>query len=319
MKKIMIIPCLLFLMNLQLIKAQSTTDIGRIILNSLVIDVENKLPVEAKSFLETKLTRIASDNSVGGVSINTRFVIAAKINLLSTDAIPGPPQMIALNTEITFFVGDAISNQIYATQTISSKGVGINENKALIDAIKNINTKNPLLITLIENGKNKIVGYYDMQCDFIIKKSKTLAEKQDFDAAIDELMKVPNVCKECFNRCLETVQPIYKKKIDSYGYAQLSKARNIWNANQNSTVVSDVASLLGGIEPMAACYNEAVALSETIKKKIEKDEKKEWDFKMRQYNDNIKQDKQIIEASKAVAVAYAKNQPNTIIYNHLIW
>jgi len=310
---------LLSIMSLQIIKAQNTSDVGRIVLNSVVIDAENTIPTEAKSFLETKLARICTDNGVGGFAINPQFVLATKINVLSKDVNAGPPQMIAINLEITFFIGDAISNKLFRNEIISTKGVGVNVNKAMIDAIKNVNTKSQLIVSLVEKAKQNIAEYYNSQCDLIISKSKTLSEKQEFDAAINALMQVPDVCKSCYDKCMNTVQPIYKSKINRFATIQLNKAKICWNANPNSKGATEVAALLENIEPLSTSFKEAYNLTETIRKKLETDEKREWDFKMKQYNDGLKLEQQIIESSKAVALAYAKNQPKTIDYNHIYW
>ena len=269
MKKILII-IILALVQITVSRAQNTMDVGRIVLHSVVIDPENKMPSESKVFLETKLSQIASNNGVGGNGINPRFIIAAKINITTKDIIAGPPQMIAINTEIIFFVGDAITKELYANETISSKGVGTNENKSLIDAIKNINTKNPSLMNLIENGKNKIVNYYSQQCDFIISKCKTLADKQNYDEAIYELMQVPDVCKDCYLKCMAVVKPIWQKKINRDCTLKLNVAKNKWNASQNSKGAVAVAEIIANIEPAASCYKEALVLTESIKNKIDR-------------------------------------------------
>ena len=318
MKKTLII-IILAIVQVTVSTAQNTNDIGRIVLHSVVIDQENKLPAETKTFLETKLSQIASNNGVGGNGINPRFIIAAKINITTKDIIAGPPQMVAINTEITFFVGDAITKELYANETISSKGVGTNENKSLIDAIKNINTKNPSLMNLVENGKNKIVNYYSQQCDFIISRSKTLADKQNYDEAIYELMQVPDVCKDCYLKCMASVKTIWQKKINRDCTLKLNEAKNKWNASQNSNGATVVAELIANIEPAASCYKEALALTENIKNKVEADEKKAWDFKMKQYADGVQMEQQRIESSKSIAIAYAQNQPKTIVYNRIIW
>lgn len=301
------------------LSAQSSTDAGRIVLHSVVLDKENKMPGEAKSQLESKLDQIASDNGVGGNSINPRFVIAAKLNTISKDLIAGPPQMVALNVEAVFFVGDAVDNQIYGNTTITLKGVGTNENRALINAIQNIGVKNKAFADLVNSGKSKVVEYYSQKCDFITKRASTLSQQQDFDQAIYELMQVPDVCKACYDRCMDAVQPIYQKKIDRDAVLLLTKAKTAWNANQNSKGASEAANSLGEIDPLSSSYKEGQELAERIRKKIEADEKREWDFKMKRYTDGVKLEQQRIRSSKAIAIAYAQNQPKTIIYNRIIW
>jgi hypothetical protein len=301
------------------IKAQINIDANRIILNSVVLDKENKIPGEAKSQLLSKLTQISSNSGMGGNAISPRFVIAAKINVQTKDVVAGPPQMIVINSDIVLFIGDAETNQVFATSIISAKGLGENENKALISLIKNINVNTKQLLELTQTGKNKIVEYYTNQCDFIIKKSQTKAQQQKFDESIYDLMQVPEVCKSCYMKCLSAVQPIYKKKIDLDGLMKLNDAKNKWNASQNRKGADDVSAILSSIDPESASYKNALSFSETIRAKIKEIEKRNWEFKMKKYSDAISLETQRIEFIRQAAIAYYQNQPRTIIYNRIIW
>ena len=261
--------------------AQNNIDISRIVLNSVIIDKDNKLQEEAKGQLLSKLEQIVIENGIGGNGINPRFIIAAKVNVLSKDIVSGPPQMIALNVEILFYIGDAVLNTLFSNSSMKIKGVGTNENKALINAIDNINYKNNQFENLISVGKNKIIEYYTNQCDYIIKKAKTLNDKQEYDAAIYELMQVPQVCKVCFDKSMDAVKPIFQNKVNRKGLMNLNEAKAKWNSSQNRKGGEDAAILLKDIDPLATCYNEAITLSETIRKKIEADDNKAWEFKLK--------------------------------------
>jgi hypothetical protein len=316
MKKIIILAAVVFSNS---VFCQTQSDASRVILNAAVIDTENKLPEEAKNQLIAKLNQVATENGVGGNALSARFVIAAKINVLSKDIVAGPPQMIAQNLEVAFFIGDATDNTIFSNTSLSIKGVGTNENKALISAIQNINPKNKQFIDFINSGKNKVIEYYTSQCDFIIKNAVTLTGKQEYDAAIYELMKVPEVCKACYEKCMHAVQPIYQKKIDREGIQALNEAKNKWNSSRNNNGAEEASVLLNKIDPSSSSYKEAVSLTENIRKKIEADEKRIWEFKMKKYVDGVKLEQQRIEAAKQMAIEYYKNQPQTIIYNRIIW
>ena len=112
-------------------------DFGRIVLNTYVSN-DLKIPLEAKNQLEIKLKQITSKYGMAGTVANPRFIITASISITTKDIIAGPPQMIAQNMDITLFVGDAIDNKVFANTTITSKGVGTNDNKAFIDAINKL-------------------------------------------------------------------------------------------------------------------------------------------------------------------------------------
>lgn len=317
MKKYILIS--IFIVSALSSQSQNLNDAGRVVLNAVVLDPSNIIPEEAETQLINKLNQIATAQGISGTSLTPRFIIAAKINVLSKDIIAGPPQMVALNTEIVFFVGDAIANKVFANTSISNKGVGINENKAMISAIQNINIKNNLFATLTEKGKSEIAAYYNAQCKIVQQKAKGLEGQQKYDAAIFELMQIPDVCKDCYIECMNSIKPIYKKMIDNQGKVSLIEAKAKWASQPNEVGASEAGKIIAIIDPESASYAEAQLLTEIIRKKIMADQKKEWDFKLKSLEANENIEKARIASAQKVAIAYYQNQPKTIIYNRIIW
>jgi hypothetical protein len=163
------------------------------------------------------------------------------------------------------------------------------------------------------------VNYFTEKCDFIIQKSKTLTQQQQYDEAIYELMQVPQVCKACYEKCMTSVQPIFQAKIDREATLALNQAKNSWNASPNSKGAEEVASLLANIDPSSSAYKDALSFSEVVRKKIEADEKRDWEFSLRKYADGVRLEQQRMEAIKQAAIAYYQNQPRIIIYNRIVW
>ncbi len=293
-------------------------DFGRVILNSYLPDNIN-LPSEAKSLLITKLNQIASNNGMGGSQANPRFIITANVNVGTKDIIAGPPQLIAQNMDITFFVGDAITNTIYANTTLRLKGVGTNENKAFIEAIKTINPKNKELLSFLEEGKTKIINYYATQCDFILKQANTLAEQFKFNEAIYELMTVPDICKECYFKSKDEATLIFKKKIESDCTEKLKEAKLIWAAEPNENGALKAAAVMISIVPSDNCKTEINKLSIDIKNKLQLDQKKKYDFDMLEMEKRYDTEQKIIDAQKQIALEQAKNQPKTITFQTIYW
>ena len=345
MKKISFV--ILLLVSFQIQAQAKLEDFGRIILNTYLPE-NNSIPSEAKKALETKLNQITTNNGMGGSLANPRFIITAVLNIGTKDIIPGPPQMIAQNIDVTLFVGDAITNTVFSNTVISIKGVGTNENKSIIDAIKNINPKNKDISTFLEEGKNKIISYYITQCDFIIKDAETLAKQQKFDEAIYNLALVPEVCKECYFKCLDNLTKIYQQKIDTDCKSKFNEAKTTWSANQTPAGAEKVGDILSAINPEATCQTEITVFIKNIDAKLKADEKARWQFKMKQYADkiaikkdqiriaeekskrddvyrenqsvrNLELDKIRVNSYREIAIEQARNQPKTITYNNIYW
>lgn len=261
-------------------------DFGRIILNSYLPE-NTSIPDEAKSALINKLNQITTNNGVGGSQANPRFIISVSLNVGTKDIVAGPPQMIAQKIDLTLYVGDAINNTVFSSFTIGIKGVGTNENKALIDAFKNLNTKNKEIQKFLEEGKKKIIEYYNTNCDFIIKEAQALVKLGEYDEAIYRLSVVPDVCHDCYFQCLDTLESIYQQKIDSDCRVKLKEARVIWTTAQNPIGAEKTGDILSTISPMAKCQTEVTALINSIDNKLKTDEKSRWQLKMKLYADKI--------------------------------
>jgi hypothetical protein len=333
-------------------------DFGRIILNTYLPD-NIALPAEAKNQLQSKLSQIASNNGMGGSQANLRFIITAHVNVGTKDIIAGPPQMIAKNIDLVLFVGDALTNTIFSNTTLSLKGVGTNENKAFIEAFKNINPKNKEVTAFLEEGKNKIINYYSTNCDFIIKEAQTLVKQEKYDEAIYQLSLVPDVCQECYFKCLDTLASIYQHKIDADCKVKFKEAKITWATAQTLNSVEKAGDILSTINPLSSCQSEIDVFIKSIDAKLKADEKARWQFKMQQYVDKIAaqkeqvriaeeksnradvyrenqsqrksvaQEKQSqrnyeldeirVSAYREVALEYTKKQPETVIYNNIDW
>jgi hypothetical protein len=317
MKKILSISIFTFLSIIGYTQVQ-LDDFGRIILNSHISE-KLELSTEVKNTLLTKLDQISSSNGMGGSQINHRFIITANVTIGSKDVIAGPPQMLAQNLELTLFIGDAITNTIFSTISLSLKGVGTNENKAYIDAFKNINPKNKEVVAFLEEGKTKIINYYSTNCDFILKDAQALTKQEKYDEAIYKLSLVPDVCKECYFKCLDTLTAIYQKKIDADCKIKLNQAKSLWAAQQTPVGAEKAGDILSTINPMASCQGEMESFLKTIETKLKADEKARWEFKIKQYKDIVELEKTKVNAYRVVAIEFARNQPRTVTYNNIYW
>jgi len=265
-------------------------DINRIVLNTYVPQQIETLPSQAKSLLENKLSQISSNYGMGGSAINPRFVLMVNIAVLSKDIISGPPQMTSMNFEFTFFIADAIDMKKYANTSIEVKGVGVgnNETKAYIEAIKNINVNNQAIKKFIEDGKSKIINFYTTQCDFIIRDAISLSKKGEYDASILKLASVPDVCENCYIKAMDTMQFVYQQKVDKECLLIMRNAKSTWMANQNSDGASKVAEIINTISPFSTCEPDASTLMKQISSKLAADEKARWEFQIQKHKDAVK-------------------------------
>lgn len=274
--------------------------------------VDGKIPEEAARQLETKLQSALTANGYADNGYTERFVLTAKVDITQKDVTPTTPARISEKMDITLMVGDVIENKLYASCTLSSAGIGTNENKAFINAFRNIKGENPKIQQMLSEAKAKIVDYYTNHCAEIQQRVNALVAQQQYDEAIFMLCSVPNINSDCFAACQKQAGVVYQQKIDADAARLLEQARNVWTANPDVSGANEVADIIGNINPHATNYSEVTVLRSTIEGKLQTDAKREWNFKMRQYEDEQEYKRSIIDAAQAVGVAWAKNQPKTI-------
>jgi hypothetical protein len=202
--------------------------------------------------------------------------------------------MIALTLSPTIYIGDAITGELYASCGLSEvKGVGDNENKAYLNAIRTINVNNPSVAKCIQDGKNKIVEFYNSQIDFLLAEAESLMASERYDEAMVKLAAVPNVCKDAYLKATAKIGEVYQKKIDVEGDRLYNEAVAQWNTAKTKESASRVVELLAAINPLSA----AAAKGRTLVKSVEAHyaeiaarrrelEERNWAFKMQQYQDS---------------------------------
>lgn len=328
-------------------------DIDRITIHPYIPHYEN-LPPESSKLLETKFLEIVTANGIADNEYVSRFVLTAKINIFSKDIVAGPPTRISQKLAITMMIGDLEEDKVFSTLTINAIGIGQSLEKAYVAAFKTINVNNPKIKRFIEEGKSKIIQYYEQHCDEILSESKRLASQQLYEQSLMLVSSVPNVCLDCFNECADISAQIYTEMINVRGEEYLQQAKTIWSQGPSKEAARGATDLLARINYAADCQPQVKALYQEIATKMNEIDQREWEFKMQQYHDQVEQQKReyqdgierekrhweqhvreynatherqmaqdsyraaerrmMIRACRDVAVEYARNQPTTVNY-----
>ncbi|MDA9986437.1 hypothetical protein N9E11_00240 [Crocinitomicaceae bacterium] len=294
-------------------------DAGRIAIKAYVPKDLGDLTPKAQKALKGRLERIITKNGIGGSSYDNRFVLTAKVVELSKDKVPTTPPVYNYQLEVTLLVGDAVEGTLFASHVIEVKGAGNTYNSAYMKAVKRIKDRNPEYQEFLDEAKNKIIEYYNSKCDFYLKEAESLTSQDQFEAAIATLTSIPEVCKECYDKAMDAVGPVYKKQIDKACKGLMLEANNAWSAGQDVAAAENASASLGKIDPNSACYNDAQNLAGTIAKRIKELDQREWDFKLKEQQDEVDIRKADIKAARDIGVAYGENQPQSIEYNVVGW
>lgn len=299
-----------------------TDDFGRVALSVYLDRDRTQLPPSAYNILENKMNTIATKNGLGAVA-NQRFVLTANCNLLTKDITSTAPPMHAYTVEVTFYIGDGFEGTLFATTSVTAKGVGETPDKAYIAALKAVKPADPSFKAFIENGKKKIIEYYNSKCDFLLANAESMAKIQNYDEALYQLLTIPEVCKDCYMKAQGKVDGIYQEKIDAECAQLLTEARSSWtsrgSADETRASAMRASDALAMINPKASCYKEALSLMKEIGKKMEEIDNREWKMLVTMEQHAHEEQMSSIKAERDVAMAWAQNQPKTVYKIYSWW
>jgi hypothetical protein len=269
--------------------AQDKSDVNRIVLSTYVPQQSIQLSEQTKSLLNSKLNQIVTQNGVGGANHNGRFVLMAQITESTKDLIPGPPQMTALTIQLELLIVDAVEQRRFNSIILDLKGVGegTNENKALMDAIKKLNPKKEEIVGFIAASKEKIIVYYNTQCDYIIREAISKSEQENYDEAMRILSEIPDVCEDCFTKSAEFINVVYQKKVDKECLIKMKQAKSAWLSDMSPKGAKASAEILNALSPFASCNEDAEKFIAEIQNKLEKAERDRFNLELKKYNDAV--------------------------------
>lgn len=287
--------------------AAGAEDKGMISLGCFVSNEPQSIPSEAASLLESRMKKIIANDGFADDKATGRFALAAQCNVLEKDIAPTTPPRISQKLELSFAVVDLIENKVYESCEITVSGIGTNETKAFSTAFQKISSQNQQIKTLLTTAKEKIYNYYTNSCPQIQTDAKTLAATGQFDKAIFSLMSIPAICNDCYESCQRLASELYQQKIDAECNQLLEKAKSEWAASPTDATAAQVAEIIGEIDPRASNFSEVTQFRNSVSRKLAADAKQQWEFQMKQYEDNQQFKRSIVDACRSVGEIFAKN------------
>ena len=271
----------------------------------MAADKPETFPEGAKAMIENKLTQLLTRNGIAGLDYLGQFVLTVRTTPLDKDVIPGPPAKISEKMEMNLYIVDAYAKTIFSSTSMTVKGIGENDNRCYLNAISHMPLQSPQLSQFINDGKAKIIEYYNHEGEAIIKKAQYLAKQKKFDEALYWVSLIPQQGQH-YDAAMAAGQQIYQQYIDDVCNQNLAQARSAWAAEQNSEGAYAAGAYLANILPDAGCYDEAMSLYQEIKGKVLDD----WKFEMKKYQDSVDLERQRIDAMRQIGVAYGEHQPS---------
>lgn len=297
------------------LKAQqlSATDMVAI---TPMVSTALKLPEDAIKSLGVKLGQMVTQNGFG--SNSSQFVLTANLVVLDKQATATTPVQFMVDLEVSVYLLDVEEGVAIDEMSFNVKGVDRLENKAMIQAINTIKPKSTKTAQFMANCRQKIIDYYNARIPVILTKSKSLADRDEYEEAIYLLSGVPE-CIDQYPQVADMMTQVYVKMLDRDALAAIKTAKG-QIAIKNYEEAFDA---LEAVHPSSTHYKEAVGMINQVKQQILAKENAAYAERIRRYDqaredamrihdDKVMLTKMNIEAAKAVGTAVAKNSKTTV-------
>ncbi len=298
------------------IKAQLTESDGmsKIALSVIMPDNLEGLNASQLSNIETKIVDIVSIYGLSATGYDNSFVIYPKFAIYETSVVEGGMQNITVtNCEFSLIIKQISNNIIFSSISKQLKGSGYSQQEAITNSISKIDVNDNAFAGFINIAKQKIISYYNSRCGDLILKADALAKKQEYGQALGILVAIPEEVS-CYNKVQDRTIIIYKAYQNQVCAKQIMEAK-VAIAQKN---FSGALNALGSIDPSTICFAEAKQLIKSTESKIDAEQQKQWNLRMKMYEDNISLERQRLQAAKEVAISYANAHPKTITYLNII-
>lgn len=201
MKKIKILIALFLTLSLFSVDAQ----------NIRVMPVSNEnIGENAAGILYGRLNQAVSLNGLASTDNTNKFLLIPSVTVISIEASATAPVQYVAEIEITLYLVDNSRKILMSQEILTKKGVAENEKKAIVEAVKTVKARDPKLKKMIVNGKNRIIDYYNTECEKVVETINAYLEMEMYDEALNELNAIPQIDAEleCYKNSINILSRI---------------------------------------------------------------------------------------------------------------
>ncbi len=294
---------LLYILLVPFIVAAQPTDtndfLGKISLSVMMDEQSEALAATQKSKIESKIISLVSRYGVSGKG-HSNFVINPRFEIYNEQKVEGMQNLIVLTVELNLFIKQSKANIIYATYNKQLQGTGYNRNEAIVNAISQISANDPAVKTFIEEGKQKIIAFYNSKCNDIIMEADKYAGMNNYEHALAILMSIPVEATPCHDKIKDKSIATFKLYQKKQCQSQIQLAKSQIAGKQYHSALNTLAF----IDPTAACFNESNTLIASAESKLTAEDKRLWDMEREKMKNKIEMEKYQIDAMKGVANSF---------------
>lgn len=256
-----------------------------------------------KMQIQTRLCHAIARWGFVDTDLYPQFFVAARLEKGFYDILSNGQHV--LKADLSLYLGDRQTKTVFASETFPVKGVGASQERAAIKAIGSLDTHRQQLRDFVQQGREKILAYYDKEYPRILAHARQAAAQRDFDEAFYLIGMIPECCRG-YDEAQRLTDNVWKEQATYKGQKAIDEARNEWAAHPDAQGAEKAFELLAEIDPDTPSYAEARELAKTIGSRVQT----QYDFEnIQKYRDSLEADRHRVDAIRDAAIAYGSHQP----------
>ncbi len=322
MKKINLLVFYAFFCILKL-NAQGEDDYNAIKLFISQYDIaedNNTLTMNMQDRLYQKVTQLINQTGIVEIGYST-FLVAPKFDVISVSSSEaGITKVYLAECELSIFIrrarvggsGDATFGSF--SKTITGSGSG--KDQAIANAINNISVSDNDVINFLKNSKAKIDAYFKTHCPDVIKEAQQALALKNYEGSIALYFSVPSDAP-CYQQALDASEKVYKTYVKDQcdknliklkAYVALAQTQN----NTQKNYYDSALNIMSNMNPASdKCFEEARNEIEKIDKRLNEEQKQNWELIKQTSINNSDVKKEMYKAMGRISSNYQPSSPAT--------
>ena len=258
-------------------------------LNVYVADNED-IVGSGKQLIQARLTAAMTKFGISGSGANPRFFVGPVVNLISKNVTATSPTKYLNTYEITLYAVDAVNQTIFSSYTFSGKGVGDSPDKACINAFQSQKFNNSEFYKFLKNAEEKILNYYNQNCDVLISEAEAEAKIRNYSSAFNVLNNIPKECSECFKKVSAKRVEYFQVNLNNECQSILANMKSeLGKYNDASAAGFNDAAMnyYALIDRQSSCFPEAEKLYNGHIRKLNPKARRDWDLQMKNWEKQV--------------------------------
>lgn len=146
-------------------------------------------PQEITDLMRNKLTQIVMQNGVG--SLSDQYVLTANIALEDKQVTATAPAQYVVKLAVQLLAIDVNAQILIRELTLNVTGVDRSENRAYLAAVRQINPRNPLVKSFIQEASDVALAAYNQNVAAYINDARALEQAGNYEEALCTLAQIP--------------------------------------------------------------------------------------------------------------------------------